>query len=140
MHIIIRFRVMFGSLPIFPMTQPTLLVDLDPLSQRMMKILLESVNCQVHILDDTQELPGLLKEVAFESIVVSTLGSISDPLLIAEQAKRAQPSSHVLLWGPRSITLRPADSPYVDEQLLMPCTLAQLGSALRARRDSTLPN
>lgn len=122
------------------MAQLTLLVDLDPLSQRMMKILLESVNCQVQTLDDTQELPALLTQVAFNSIVISTLGSIRDPLCIAEQVKRLQPTAHVLLWGPRSIKLRAKDETYVDEHLLMPCTLAQLDSALRFRHNSTLPN
>lgn len=122
------------------MSQLTLLVDLDPLSQRTMKILLESVSCEVHTLDNTGELPGLLRRVTFRSIVISTLGSIREPLLIAEQVKRLQPATHVLLWGPRPIKLRAADETYVDDQLLMPCTLAQLDSVLRLRRNSALPS
>lgn len=121
------------------MRQLTLLIDLDLLSQRTMKILLESVNCHVHTLNDTGELPGLLKRLTFGSIVVSTLGSIREPLLIAEQVKRAQPTTHVLLWGPRPIKLRATDKSYVDNQLLMPCTLAQLESVLRLGRNSALP-
>ena len=122
------------------MTHLTLLVDLDPLSQRMMKILLESTEREVHTLDDTQELPGLLKRVAFRSIVISTLGSVRDPLLIAQQVKSLQPTTHVLLWGPRPIKLGPVDTAYVDDQLLMPCTLAQLDSVLRSGRACASPH
>lgn len=122
------------------MSQLTLLIDLAPLSQRMMRILLESVKREVHTIDDTQELPGLLTRMAFKSIVISTLGSIRDPLIVAQQVKSLQPTTHVLLWGPRSIKLKAIDKAYVDDQLLMPCTLAELDSVLRSSRNSTLFN
>lgn len=107
----------------------TLLMELDPLPQRTMRLLLESVQCDVFVLNDEQALPALLKKVAFDVIIVSTLGSIRAPLLAAEQSKKMQPLAHVLLWGPS--VLEEANCPYVDRQLMMPCTLSQLERAIR---------
>ena len=107
----------------------TLLIEFDPLPQRTMQLLLESVECDVFVLDNEQALPALLKNVAFDVIVVSTLGSIRAPLLAAEQSKKLQPVAHLLLWGPT--VLGEANCPYVDRQLMMPCTLSQLKMAIR---------
>jgi hypothetical protein len=107
----------------------TLLIELDLLPQRTMQLLLESVQCDVFVLNDEQALPALLKEVAFDVIVVSTLGSVRAPLLAAEQSKKLQPLAHLLLWGPSA--LGADDCPYVDKQLMMPSTLSQLDRAIR---------
>ncbi|THC40643.1 hypothetical protein C2862_21160 [Massilia sp. Mn16-1_5] len=112
----------------------TLLVEQNPLSQGTMKLLLETVNCEVRCLGDVKSLRQALESQVFELIVVSTLSSNKDPLLTAEQSKRVQPLARLVLWGPVVTTLCPSKSSCVDAQLLMPCTLAQLESAIRVDR------
>jgi hypothetical protein len=72
----------------------------------------------------------LLQSKAFDVMMVSTLHSNRDPHLIAEKLKRSQPSARVLLWGPVITDLPPSLKDYIDDQLGMPCTLAQLKSAV----------
>lgn len=108
----------------------TLLVEHDLLSKRTLKLLLESVSCEVYALSDAKALLELLRTRSFDVVIVSTLGSNSDPLLTAEQSKRLQPAARVLLWGPVIQATPRSLHDYVDDQLTMPCTLAQLKAAI----------
>lgn len=122
------------------MKKRTLLIELDPLPQRTMKLLLESVNCEVHVLSDTKGLLELTNAIPFDIVIVSTLSSIRDPLLLAEQAKRFQPLTRLILWGPDVVTLNGAKRAYVDAQVPMPCSLVQLKLAMQSRQtQSGLP-
>ncbi|WP_305821409.1 hypothetical protein [Massilia brevitalea] len=110
----------------------TLLIENALLPQRTMKLLLESVDCLVHTTGDAKVSTELLRMTPFSLIVVSTLSSNYDPILIAEQAKRLQPSARVLLWGAVARTLHGPAAAFIDGQLTMPCTLAQLKSVIHA--------
>lgn len=86
--------------------------------------------CEVFALSDAKALRELLKTELFDVIIVSTLGGNYDPLLVAEQSKSLQPAARLLLWGAIAAAIPPRLHDYVDGQLLMPCTLAQLKSAI----------
>jgi len=108
----------------------TLLAEQDLLSKRTLRILLESISCDVVALSDPKALGDVLKAQSFEVIIVSTLSSNCDPLLVAEQSKRSQPAARVLLWGAVIAAMPAWLDPYVDGQLTMPCSLAELKSAI----------